>query len=68
MWNKGKENALHWIHGNPESIMALLFAAMKVSDDFAYYVANAIEARYNELKEEKNNKNQIPNDNEENHI
>lgn len=67
MHDNDKKKARLWSYATSAQEQALLLLAMRKSDEFACSMTNAVEARYNELKELLE-KNQIPNDNEENHI
>lgn len=67
MYDNNKKKARLWSYAAPEQELALLLLALRKDDKFAYSVVNAVEARYNELKEMLD-KHQNHNNNEEDNI
>lgn len=67
MYDNDKKKARLWSYASPEQEQALLLLALRKDDKFACSVTNAVEARYNELKEMLD-KQQNHNDNEEDNI
>ena len=67
MYDDDKKKARLWSYATPEQEQALLLVALRKDDKFAYSVTNAVEARYNELKE-MSNKHKNHNSNEEDNI
>lgn len=67
MYDKDKKEARLWSHATAEQEQALLLLALRKDNKFAYSVTNAVEARYNELKEMLD-KHKNHNSNEEDNI